>query len=204
MGVAISHSNSPQGKEALHALVLNHALCSSVTSLRAIQTLQSCAVSFLVYSFDMPPCVLSYFPTDYFRGKEVSEYNLAGLDRVVVCTAHNSKLHFRHYAIMLKQSGSKVCVLWGHCSLTVWQIPRVELDQVGPIMDFTVRRRVSAAPEVVKAAMRRPKIPSQPRKRKNIESGQFGDRYLMLKIHCDCLTMVCVAGWVVSTCKSKI
>jgi len=45
---------------------------------------------------------------DYFRGAVLDKINLAGLDRVMVLTAHGDKVYFRHYAISLKKSGTKV------------------------------------------------------------------------------------------------
>uniref|UniRef100_A0A251VH76 Ribosome production factor 2 homolog n=2 Tax=Helianthus annuus TaxID=4232 RepID=A0A251VH76_HELAN len=64
---------------------------------------------------------------DLFRGQVVSNLNLAGLDRVYVCTAVSSnKVLFTHCALRLKKSGTVV--------------PRVELVEVGPSMDLVVRR----------------------------------------------------------------
>jgi hypothetical protein len=38
----------------------------------------------------------------------VDKVNLAGLDHVIVCTAADGKIYFRHYAIKLKKSGTPV------------------------------------------------------------------------------------------------
>ena len=53
--------------------------------------------------------------------------NLAGLDRIYVCTAVSSnRVFLSHCALRLKKSGTVV--------------PRMELVEVGPSMDLVVRR----------------------------------------------------------------
>lgn len=64
---------------------------------------------------------------DLFRGEVVLNLNIAGVDRVYVCTALSSnKVLFTHCALRLKKSGTVV--------------PRMELVEVGPSMDLLVRR----------------------------------------------------------------
>ncbi|KAI3693912.1 hypothetical protein L1987_76867 [Smallanthus sonchifolius] len=78
---------------------------------------------------------------DLFRGQVVSSLNLAGLDRVYVCTAVSSnKVLFTHCALRLKKSGTTV--------------PRVELVEVGPSMDFVVRRHRLPDESLKKEAMK--------------------------------------------------
>jgi hypothetical protein len=58
---------------------------------------------------------------DVFRGQEVDNINLAGLDHVVVAVAlDSSKLLLRQYAIKLKKSGTKV----GRCWVQGWMCGR--------------------------------------------------------------------------------
>ncbi len=46
---------------------------------------------------------------DFFRGQVLSKVNLAGLDHVIVLTVTApDTIYFRHYAITLKKSGTKV------------------------------------------------------------------------------------------------
>jgi len=101
---------------------------------------------------------------DMFRGAVLDKVNLASLDRVIICTAHNDTVFFRQYAILMKKSGSK--------------FPRVELEEIGPSMDWKVGRTKSASLSLKAQAMRLPKIV---RKKghvleKNIETGPMGDR----------------------------
>uniref|UniRef100_A0A7C9CLU1 Ribosome production factor 2 homolog n=1 Tax=Opuntia streptacantha TaxID=393608 RepID=A0A7C9CLU1_OPUST len=64
---------------------------------------------------------------DLLRGEVVENLNLAGLDRIYVCTAVSSnRVFLSHCALRLKKSGTVV--------------PRMELVEVGPSMDLVVRR----------------------------------------------------------------
>eukprot|EP00808_Paulinella_micropora_P030842 g74998.t1 len=103
---------------------------------------------------------------DFFRGEVLDKINLASLDRLLVITAQNGKALFRHYAVLLKKSGSR--------------IPRIELEEVGPRIDWTARRVQSASEEMAKQAM---KVPKEAKKKlaKNIETSGMGDR--MGRIH---------------------
>lgn len=78
---------------------------------------------------------------DLFRGEVITNLNLAGLDRVYVCTALSSnKIFFTHCALRLKKSGTKV--------------PRMELVEVGPSMDMIVRRHRQPDDSLKKEAMK--------------------------------------------------
>jgi len=71
---------------------------------------------------------------------------------------------FRQYAIVMKKSGTK--------------FPRVELEEIGPTMDWKVGRTKSSSAALKAQSMRIPKIV---RKKghvleKNIETGAMGDR----------------------------
>ncbi|XP_041998076.1 ribosome production factor 2 homolog [Salvia splendens] len=78
---------------------------------------------------------------DLFRGEVITNLNLAGLDRVYVCTALSSnRIFFSHFALRLKKSGTKV--------------PRMELVEVGPSMDMVVRRHRQPDDSLRKEAMK--------------------------------------------------
>jgi len=101
---------------------------------------------------------------DMFRATSADKINLAGLDRVIVCTAHNDMIYFRQYAIVMKKSGSK--------------FPRVELEEIGPTMDWKIGRVKSAPPDLKARSLRTVK---QVRKKghvlkKNIETGPMGHK----------------------------
>jgi len=80
---------------------------------------------------------------DFYRGEVVEQISLVGLDHVFVCTALDGKIYFRHYNIKLKKSGAN--------------LPRVELEEIGPSMDLVIRRTRFANPDLMKEALRQPK-----------------------------------------------
>lgn len=78
----------------------------------------------------------------------VENLNLAGLDCAYVCTATSSnRVFLSHCGLRLKKSGTSV--------------PRMELVEVGPSMDFVVRRHRlpndSLRKEAMKTAREQPK-----------------------------------------------
>lgn len=77
------------------------------------------------------------------------------------------KVHIRTYTIKLLSSGTRV--------------PRVELTPMGPSMDLSLRRHQAADPELLKQALKRPKLKKTDvekglgKKRKNLEVDDMGD-----------------------------
>jgi ribosome production factor 2 len=136
------------------------------------------AFVFVGDSFDSDPVlrqVRSLF-LDFFRGIQVDNINLKGLDRLIFMThlpcgqpgapGLSHKLLFRQYAVRFKKSGTR--------------IPRAELHEMGPSLDLELRRRHQAAPDLEKEAITRPKI--APKKEKNVGSdtldGKIGRIYM--------------------------
>jgi ribosome production factor 2 len=107
---------------------------------------------------------------DFFRGQEREMVDLASLDHVIFVTASptTDTIHFRHYSIKLKKSGTK--------------LPRVELDDIGPSFDFTIRRAKYAAPDMAKQALQQPKE-LNPSKVKNMRSNMFGQKIGTVHMH---------------------
>jgi ribosome production factor 2 len=69
----------------------------------------------------------------------VENLNLAGVDRIYVCTAISpTTVYMMHCALRLKRSGTS--------------IPRMELVEVGPSMDLVVRRHRLPAASLKKEA----------------------------------------------------
>ncbi|KAK9091580.1 hypothetical protein Sjap_024757 [Stephania japonica] len=105
---------------------------------------------------------------DLFRGEVVENLNLAGLDRVFVCTTISSnRVLFMHCAMRLKRSGTVV--------------PRMELVEVGPSMDLVVRRHRIPNDRLRKEAMTT--AADQPKKKvKNVSrdaiQGKIGKIYM--------------------------
>jgi ribosome production factor 2 len=127
----------------------------------------------------------------FFNGREIDAISLKGLEHVIsiscaptpaslnfteTTTLPNSKtentsnlpkVHIRAYTTKLLNSGTR--------------IPRVELVPMGPNLDLSLRRHTEADPELLKEAMKRPKVKKSDiesglgKKRKNIEVDEMGD-----------------------------
>nr|AAT07597.1 unknown protein [Oryza sativa Japonica Group] len=96
----------------------------------------------------------------------VENLNLAGVDRVFVCTAISpTTVYLMHCALRLKRSGTS--------------IPRMELVEVGPSMDLVVRRHRYPAESLKKEAM---KTADHAKKMKNVTKdpvqGKLGKVYI--------------------------
>lgn len=125
---------------------------------------------------------------DLFNGQVVESVCLPGLEHVISVTVAPSphqtamvmlggsqqddprylpKVHVRTYTIKLTSSGTRV--------------PRVELTEMGPFLDLSLRRWQEADPEMCKVAMKRPKIKKQDvekglgKRKKNVEVDEMGD-----------------------------
>ncbi|KAK0731557.1 Brix domain-containing protein [Lasiosphaeris hirsuta] len=113
---------------------------------------------------------------DFFRGENVDKIDVEGLRYVVVVSADEpttdsttdpsdpaSKpvLHLRVYLIRTKRSGQR--------------LPRVELEEHGPRMDFRLGRIQEPEEAILKEAMRKAKT-SEERTKKNISTDLMGDK----------------------------
>lgn len=97
---------------------------------------------------------------DFFRGRVVDKINIQGLDHVIQLTVVDGVIHFAHYSVKLKKSGS--------------QVPNIHLTEIGPAMDFTLRRSKLASEDLRKEALRVP-VQLQPTKKKNISKTGLND-----------------------------
>lgn len=98
---------------------------------------------------------------DFFRGAVVDNINLAGLDHVLSFTATPDRVFLRHYRILLKKSGTR--------------LPIVNLEEIGPSIDWSFRRNRFAAEDLMKEALKVPRA-LVPKKKKNIEHNVMGDK----------------------------
>lgn len=98
---------------------------------------------------------LKTFMTDFWRGEKVSSIRLQGLEHVIQISCVEDKIFFRSYRVSLKKSGLK--------------IPRVEVEEIGPSFDFTLRRTHLASESLYKECLKKPKA-AKPKKVKNIET----------------------------------
>mmetsp|Transcript_28668 Transcript_28668/g.39599 ORF Transcript_28668/g.39599 Transcript_28668/m.39599 type:complete len:339 (-) Transcript_28668:366-1382(-) len=97
---------------------------------------------------------------DLLRGLEVDAVSLMGLDRVIVIAETGGKVYFRQCYMKFKKSGTTV--------------PRVELTEMGPSFNFTVRRYRAPQADLAREALRAPPkgAPS-----KNMHKDVFGETY---------------------------
>src|SRR5262245_59232025 len=90
---------------------------------------------------------------DVFHGQKVDSINLAVLEHVISVSAGPlaegkgatkvGTIYFRVYTIQLKKSGERT--------------PKVELQEMGPSLDLSIRRTRMAPDEVMRRATRIPK-----------------------------------------------
>ena len=94
---------------------------------------------------------------DFFNLRVVESISPLGLEHVLVFTAvAEGRVMMRHYLTKLLRSAEG-------------KVPHVELEEMGPSLDLTVRRSSPAAPDTMRAAMVRPKAMAQaPKKEKNV------------------------------------
>lgn len=102
---------------------------------------------------------------DMFRGPEVTNIRLAGLEHAIQFTATpDKKIYMRSYQIQMKKSSTP-------------KVPRIELEEIGPSMDLEVRRLHLASDDLFKTACRQVKNVYKEKKVKNIEKDEFGSVY---------------------------
>lgn len=111
-----------------------------------VQTGNKPAMVFAGEGFEQEPALVQAkgLLLDFFRGRQVTTLGLKGLDRVMCVSVADSKtLLVRQYHIRLKKTGTK--------------LPRVELEEMGPRLDLTLRRRRDAPLDLSREALRVPK-----------------------------------------------
>lgn len=108
--------------------------------------------------------------TDFFKGEPSDKIDVEGLQYIVSFTAEEESsassdvkpaIHMRVYLIRTKRSGQK--------------LPRVEVDEIGPRMDFRVGRMREADQAMLKEAMKTPRGLEE-RTKKNVTTDTMGDK----------------------------
>lgn len=109
------------------------------------------------------------FFTDFFKGEPAEKVDVEGLQYMVSISARDTvdgedakpKIHLRVYLIKTKKSGQK--------------LPRVEVEEMGPRMDFRVGRVKEPEEAMLKEAMRKARTTLE-RPKKNITTDFMGDK----------------------------
>jgi ribosome production factor 2 len=107
--------------------------------------------------------------TDFFKGEPADKVDVEGLQYIVSISAEEPvegletkpSVHLRVYLISTHRSGQK--------------LPRIEVEEMGPRMDFRVGRVKEADESVLKEALRRAKTSAE-RPKKNISTDIVGDK----------------------------
>ncbi|KDR23391.1 ribosome production factor 2 homolog isoform X2 [Zootermopsis nevadensis] len=99
---------------------------------------------------------------DMFQREKIQAVRLQGLEHALLFTAAEDQIYLRSYRIQLKKSGSR--------------IPRTELEEIGPSIDFKVRRTKISSDDLFKLACKRPKE-LKVKKVKNISKDTFGTQH---------------------------
>lgn len=104
---------------------------------------------------------------DMFQRETVEAVRLQGLEHVLMFTAAEDRIYFRSCRIQMKKSGSR--------------IPRIELEEIGPSVDFRLRRTKISSDDLFKLACKRPKE-LKVKKVKNISKDTFGTQHGQIHI----------------------
>ncbi|KAL3277352.1 hypothetical protein HHI36_012702 [Cryptolaemus montrouzieri] len=97
---------------------------------------------------------------DFFHREEVTSIRLQGLEHAISFTITESgKILLRSYKVLLKKSGSRT--------------PRVELEEIGPRIDLTLRRSKLPSEDLLKEASKKPRE-LKVHKKKNISTDALG------------------------------
>jgi len=103
---------------------------------------------------------------DFFRGPRVPKVRLQGLEHALQFTAVEKDgkkvVHLRSYKMILKKSGTR--------------LPRVELEEMGPRMDLTLRRSHLASDDLFNTACKQVKNVDKPKIVKNVSKDAFGTK----------------------------
>lgn len=111
---------------------------------------------------------------DFFKGEPTDKIDVEGLQYIVSVTAEDTPgegdakpaIHLRTYLIHTKRSGQR--------------LPRVEVEEMGPRMDFRVGRTRQPDEATRKEAMKKPRG-TEERTKKNISVSSMGDK--MGRVH---------------------
>uniref|UniRef100_A0A1B6K4S0 Ribosome production factor 2 homolog n=1 Tax=Homalodisca liturata TaxID=320908 RepID=A0A1B6K4S0_9HEMI len=98
---------------------------------------------------------------DFLQRETVNAIRLQGLEHVIMFTADEDKVYLRSYRVALKKAGGKT--------------PRVELEEIGPSVDFKLRRTKLASDDLFKLACKKPKS-LKVKKVKNVTHDAFGTK----------------------------
>ncbi|KAK6985733.1 ribosome production factor 2 [Biomphalaria glabrata] len=98
---------------------------------------------------------------DFFRGANAEKISLNGLEHVISVTAVSGQIYIRNYRVLKKKSGTR--------------IPRVELEDMGPSLNLSIRRTRLASDDLFKRALKKAEL-AKAKKKKNISRDDLGNK----------------------------
>lgn len=106
---------------------------------------------------------------DFFKGPDTPAVDVEGLQYMIQISAADELpeapsplIQVRAYLIRTRRAGART--------------PLVEIEEMGPRVDFRLGRTRDPDSDMLKEAMKRPKRTSEPRAKKNIETDLMGDK----------------------------
>ncbi|CRK97264.1 CLUMA_CG010660, isoform A [Clunio marinus] len=106
---------------------------------------------------------------DMFHVEDVDSIRLQGIEHVISFTVVDDlTIMIRSYKILLKKSGLRT--------------PRIELEEIGPSIDFTIRRTKIASKDLYKLAHKKP-VELKVTKKKNVSRDALGN--VNARVHID-------------------
>ncbi|KAK7204633.1 Brix domain-containing protein [Myxozyma melibiosi] len=120
---------------------------------------------------------------DFFRGEQLTMLDLEGLQYIIqVSAAGDGNISvYSGDTSSLPDINFRVYQLKTYKSKTQTKVPRVELEEIGPRIDFKLGRVHEADPDLLKQAMRVPKQ-LQPKEKKNVETDIMGDKIATIHV----------------------
>ncbi|XP_015782649.1 ribosome production factor 2 homolog [Tetranychus urticae] len=102
------------------------------------------------------------FLIDFFVGCKLDGLRLSGVEHVIQVVAHESKILFRCYKVRLSPTGTKYS--------------KLELEEMGPRIDFSLRRSKLASDDLLKKSLKKP-AEVRIKKVKNIKKSKLGTTF---------------------------
>ncbi|KAL1582417.1 hypothetical protein WHR41_08951 [Cladosporium halotolerans] len=129
-------------------------------------------ISFSGSAFDSPTenayTLAKSMLLDMFKGPDVDKVDVEGLQYIINFSVEEEEneevkpmIHMRCYLLRTKKAGGS--------------LPKVEVEEMGPRIDFRVGRTKDADVDMLKEAMRKPKT-TEAKTKKNIETDIIGDK----------------------------
>lgn len=99
---------------------------------------------------------------DFFVGQPMDAIRLGGIEYCIQVVAFESKLYFRCYKLILKSTGTKYA--------------KLELEELGPRFDASLRRSKLASEDMAKKSLKKP-LETKVKKIKNVKKSALGTTF---------------------------